>query len=199
MWILGPSRFVNGITTMRHLPVDNDPNPAPCDRLLALGRSARSQRTFRTAGVRNRWCPCSRFRSRSVTTWRRSRVNWDRVGRFRGQTVCVDVCWQYRTIDFLGGIFACIYLATPFWRITFPLCRCPCEGNPRSRRNNRASSIWRPSLWIWDKGRQDDFRVYFRLYDSFHCAFIRNNTYILLTVCYLFIVCVKYLPYISDP
>lgn len=33
------------------------------------------------------------------------------------------------------------HLATPFCRITLPLCRWPCDGIPRSLKNNKASKI----------------------------------------------------------
>lgn len=62
-----------------------------------------------------------------------------------------------------------VNLATPFCKITFPLCKCPCAGNPRSLKNNKASNICRPNLCTCDKGKHVDFFVYFRFHGSFHC------------------------------
>lgn len=61
------------------------------------------------------------------------------------------------------------HLATPFCNITLPLCKWPCDGKPRSRKNNNASKICRPSRCTCEMGKQVDFFVYFRHHDSFHC------------------------------
>lgn len=63
------------------------------------------------------------------------------------------------------------YLATPFCRITLPLCKWPCDGKPRSRRNNNASKICRPKRCTCDRGKHVDLRVYFRFQASFHCDY----------------------------
>lgn len=62
-----------------------------------------------------------------------------------------------------------LYLATPFCRMTLPLCKWPCDGKPRSRRNKSASNICRPNRCTCDNGKHVDFLVYLRFHDSFHC------------------------------
>lgn len=76
----------------------------------------------------------------------------------------IDLWW-----DTFARVVGCTYRAAPFWRITFPLCKWPCDGKPRSRRKSNASSTCRPSRWICDIGKHVDFLVYFRVHGSFHC------------------------------
>ena len=65
----------------------------------------------------------------------------------------------------------CNYLAAPFCKITFPLCKWPCKGKPRSLRKSNASSICRPKRWTCVTGKPFGFRVYLRDQGSFHWAY----------------------------
>lgn len=77
--------------------------------------------------------------------------------------------WWHEWKMTLNKLYILDYLATPFWRITLPLCRCPWAGKPRSRKNNNASKICRPNRATCDNGKHVDFFVYFRFHGSFHC------------------------------